>query len=211
MKYHGSFLQYTLGVRTVINDSFTLGASYKVPVAKRYAGRISIQGEDSGKVQRVGYNPGILGLGLEYRISPFTVYAEYRREFWGAGGSETRAGTPSSANTTDLIDTNILILGGRFGFGKGSSISATYGSYPSNVGIGGAQGEDHKDGVSFGEFDNLDREIYSTAYRQQFKEGQLQVGFNYQTGSKAVPAGYPGEGNYTLEVLTLAGGGSYYF
>ncbi|MCX6117416.1 MAG: hypothetical protein NT027_07740 [Proteobacteria bacterium] len=214
MSSKGSFFQFLIGGRFAVNPLTTLGVSFKTSVVKNYTGEVSLAGGTPEPATKQGYAPSVFALGAERMMNFGQIFGEYRREGWGAGASVTKSGTPGGAESKAYKDTNIIILGGRYKFKNGNYASGSLGFYPSNVGFGSgidASGNsndgDLVSGVEFGDFDALDRRILAGSYRHRFSESYLVGGFNYQTGSRKVPSGYKGPGEYSMSIFTLAVGG----
>jgi hypothetical protein len=215
MRYRGDFFQVLAGFRKVQSGKLTIAGSYRTAVAKTYRGTQIIKGDQDNNIKKKGYAPGILAVGSEYRLGVPAVFGELRYEAWAAGKSSYTSGLPGSAAQTALNDLIILIAGGRLRLPNGHSGSASIGIYPHNVGFGSTsediQSGSGVSGVGFGEFDALDRVMFSASYRYTGKKSDLTAGFNVINGSRNVPAGYPGAGKYTLQVFSVGAGGSYYF
>ena len=215
MRYRGDFFQVLAGFRKVQNGNITVAGSYKTAVAKTYRGTQIIKGDQDNNIRKKGYAPGVFSIGGEYRLGFPAVFGELRHEAWSAGKSSYTSGLPGAASETALNDLIILVAGGRLRLPNGHSGSASIGIYPHNVGLGSTS-EDIQSGigitgVSFGDFDALDRVMFSASYRLTKKKMDITAGFNMITGARSVPAVYPGAGKYSLQVFSLGGGGSYYF
>ncbi len=215
MRYRGDFFQVLAGFRKVQSGALTYAGSYRTAVAKAYRGTQIIKGDQDNNIKKKGYAPGILSIGAEYRLGVPAVFGELRHEAWSPGKSSYTSGLPGSAAQTALNDLIILVAGGRIRLPNGHSGSASIGIYPHNVGFGSTtediQSGSGLSGVSFGEFDALDRVVFSASYRRSGKKSDITAGFNVINGSRNVPVGYPGAGKYTLQVFSVGGGGSYYF
>ncbi len=215
MSYKGSFFQFIVGGRFALNPATTIGASFKTSVVKKYSGEVSISGGTPEPASKQGYLPSVLSIGFERSMGIPQIFGEYRREGWAAGRSSVLAGTPGGAKEKDLKDVNILVIGGRYRLKGGHAASASFGLYPANVGFGSGIDEngnsingDLVSGVEFGDFDALEKKIFSSSYRRRLTNGYLVGGFNYQSGSRSVPSGYKGQGAYQMSVVTLAIGGA---
>ena len=214
MKYHGSFMQFTLGVRASPVPGLLLGGSYKSATAKVYQGNVSLGGSDPEPVTKVGYLPSVIAMGAEYERGDPTVFGEFRREGWASGAGQVRSGLPGAPQSTALNDVYIIIVGGRYRIGPGQSISGSYGKYPANVGNGTPVSDSSGcaiGGVEFAEFDNLSRNVFAASFKFTHRRGYIQAGFNYTSGSRSVPDGYRGAGSYNLSALTLTTGGTWSF
>jgi hypothetical protein len=215
MRYKGSSTQFLFGFRTVVNKNMTVAGSLKTPVTKKYSGTQIIKGDEDNGIRKKGYSPLLLSLGGEYRFGAPAAFTELRYEGWSSGRSSVSSGLPGSTSQSALNNLIILVAGGRLKFSGERSASASIGFYPHNVGFGSSNEEiasgSGKSGVQFGDFDALDRTMISAAYRRSGKKLDFTAGFNYISGSRTVPSSYPGSGKYSLTVLTVGAGGSFYF
>lgn len=215
MRYIGSFMQFMVGFRAIPASRLTIAGSYKTSVAKTYSGSLILKGDLDDKVSRKGYAPSVLALGTEFRLGVPAIFGEVRREGWATGRANVSAGLPGSPSSTALKDALIFVLGGRFKFNDNHSTSGSFGMYQSNVGngtpISNTNSSSAVAGPQFGEFDALDRTMFSASYRYIGKKTDLTGGFNFISGSRTVGENYPGEGRYSLTVLTIGAGISKYF
>jgi hypothetical protein len=215
MRYRGDFFQVLGGFRFVQNSQLTIAGSYRTAVAKTYRGTQIVKGDQDNNIKKKGYAPGVLAVGGEYRLGVPAIFGELRHESWSSGKSSYTTGLPGSASQSALNDLIILVAGGRLRLRDGHSASASIGIYPHNIGFGSTS-EDIQSGtgisgVGFGDFDALDRVIFSGSYRHTGKKMDITAGFNVINGSRIVPPGYPSAGKYSLQVFSVGGGGSYYF
>lgn len=217
---NGSFVQFLIGTRYRTEGGVILGASFRSSVVKKYAGSFSTKGSDPTPTTKKDHLPAIVALGFERLLDTTIVFGEYRRELWSAGASNFNAGTPGGPESKDYKDTNILIGGGRYQWGKGHAAGLALGYFPNNVGFGSAidaesgqpiDGGLPKAGVTFGDFGALDRFVFASSYRRNFVKGYVHGGLNFQNGSRSVSSSYSGAGEYKLSVITLAVGGSRFF
>jgi hypothetical protein len=215
LRFQGGFYQAQIGYRALIGKEVLLGGSFRTPVEKKYTGTEIIKGDEDSNIRRLGYNPSVLAVGAEYRHQIFALFGEVRREGWAAGANHFSSGLPGAASTVDFQDVYILVAGGRVAWREGHRFCGSFGYYPSNVGYGTAVtdsiGGKTITGVSFGEFDNLDRLMVSFSHRWSQERLQLVSGMNYITGSRTVPDKYAGAGKYALSVVTLGVGGQWKF
>ena len=237
-QFSGAFHQYVFGARSEIMDrKIVLAGSYRTSVAMVYKGDISLNGAEFEAYSGVGYLPAVLGLGLEARFGNFGVFGDYTREFWSKGRLITKMGVAGEAAETDYLDTNNIVGGGRFWFGK-SSVSAAFGYMTPNVGLGtedpnavssgeaspanpsptvNLQDETEEtpvniNGMSFGNMDGLTRMVFSGGYRYHLAgHGYFQGGLYYLSGSRVVPEGFSGQGTYSLRIILASAGVAYGF
>ena len=215
MRYRGAFMQVLAGFRSVVSRNVTVAGSYKTAISKSYRGTEIVKGDQDNIIRKKSYSPAVTAVGGEYRFGAPAVFGEVRHEAWAAGKSSYTSGLPGATSEMALNDLLILIVGGRLKIPGGHSGSASVGIYPHNVGYG-ATSEDLKTGdgaggVQFGDFDALDRTMFSASYRYSMKRRDLTAGFNVINGSRNVPESYPGYGKYSLTVFTVGAGGSFYF
>jgi hypothetical protein len=215
MRLQGSFVQFLIGFRSMPSRQLTLAGSYKTAVAKKYSGTLIIKGDQDDRVNRKGYAPGVISLGAEYRLGVPVVFGEMRREMWSAGASSFSSGLPGAPSKTALQDTFILVAGGRFKLRETQVASASLGMYGANVGNGTPTSKTATSnavaGPQFGDFDSMNRTMFSVSYRYIAKKLDIMGGLNFISGSRNVPENYPGAGRYSLTVLTLGAGVSKYF
>lgn len=215
MRYRGVSTQILLGVRHVPNSSTIIGGSIKTPSTRSYKGTEIIQGDKDNSIRKKSYSPAVLAAGAERKFGAPAAFGEMRYEAWSQGKDKNSSGLPGATAKSALNDTIILIVGGRLKLPGGHSGSASIGIYPHNVGLG-SNTEDNSSpgaisGVGFGEFDALDRTMFSASYRFSRKKLDITGGFNFISGTRSVPDDYPGRGKYTLSVFSLGAGGSYFF
>lgn len=215
MRNRGSFMQFLFGFRSVFKQKTTVAASWKTSVSKSYKGTQIVKGDEDNNIRKKDFAPTIISLGGEYRFGAPAVFSELRLETWAAGQSSYSSGLPGGASATALNNVLILVAGGRLKLDGSQSGSASFGLYPHNTGLGSPSAEldagTGKSGVQFGNFDALDRKMFSAAYRKSGKKRDFTAGFNYITGSRVVPSIYPNAGRFTLSVFTIGAGGSFYF
>lgn len=215
MRYRGISTQVLLGFRHVPNSKTILGGSIKTPVTRAYKGSEIIQGDKDNSIRKKTYSPAVLALGSEYKLGAPIAFGEIRYEAWSQGKDKNSSGLPGATKRTALNDLFILVAGGRLRMPGGHSGSVSIGIYPRNVGLGSTKEDisspEGASGVGFGEFDALDRTMFSAAYRLTRKKMDLMAGFNVINGTRSVPEDYPGSGKYTLTVFSIGGGGRYYF
>ena len=215
MRYKGSSWQALLGCRTVLNPNTTIAATIKTSATKTYAGTQIIKGDSDNTLRKKGFDPMTIAVGGEYRFGPPAAFSELRLERWSAGQGSYSSGLPGATSSSALNDVIVLVAGGRIKIPGGQSGSASIGIYPHNIGLGSSSTElesgGGKSGVQFGNFDALDRMMFSAAYRKTAKKRDFTAGFNYTSGSRTVPSAYPNSGRYSLSVFTIGIGGSFYF
>lgn len=215
MRYRGSSTQILLGFRHVPNSKTIVAGSIKTPVTRSYKGTQIIQGDKDDDIRKKGYSPAVLAIGAERKFGVPAAFGELRYEGWSKGRDSNSSGLPGSSARSALNDIFILVAGGRLRLPGGHSGSASIGIYPSNVGLGSTTDQisspEGSSGVSFGEFDAIDRTMFSASYRFIRRKMDITAGFNVISGTRNVPSDYPGKGKYTLSVFSIGGGGSYYF
>ena len=215
MRYRGVFMQVLAGFRAVMNSKTLIAGSYRTAVAKSYRGTEIVKGDQDNNISKKGYSPGVLALGVEYKIAAPSVFSELQYVQWSGGKGSNSTGLPGGAATSALNDVINLIVGGRLKIPGGHSGSASIGVYPHNVALGSKIDDissgDGASGVGFGDFDALDRMMFSGSYRFSGKKRDITAGFNVISGSRTVPSGYPNEGKYSLNVFSLGAGASFYF
>ena len=219
MKFDGSFFQFILGSRFSPNDKTLIGASYRTAVEKKYSGSMSLLGADEISTDKVGYLPGTFAVGVEQDFARSTFFSEIRHESWSAGKNIARAGGIGGAESTAYNDVFIFIAGGRTKITQNQTASVSLGNYPANVGFGSRVDANFRTtadgpptgGVEFGDFDALDRLMFSGSYRLNRANGYLQGGLNFITGGRVVPSGHKNAGNFKLSVITFSGGGTLAF
>lgn len=215
MRYRGFSTQILLGARYVPDSKTIIGGSIKTPVTRSYKGTQIIQGDKDNGVRKKSYSPAVLAIGGERRFGKPAAFGELRYEGWSQGKDKNSSGLPGAAAKSALNDVFVLVAGGRLRLPGGHAGSVSLGIYPANVGLGSTSEDisspDGVSGVSFGEFDALDRMMFSGSYRFTRKKMDITAGFNIINGSRSVPDQYPGRGKYTLSVFSIGGGGSYFF
>lgn len=215
MRYRGLSTQVLLGFRHVPNSKTIFAGSIKTPVTRSYKGSEIIQGDKDNSIRKKTYSPAVLAIGSEYKLGAPSTFGEIRYEAWAQGKDKNSSGLPGATKRTALNDLFILVVGGRLRMSGGHSGSVSLGIYPRNVGLGSSKEDisspEAASGVGFGEFDALDRTMFSAAYRLTRKKMDLTAGFNVINGTRSVPEDYPGSGKYSLTVFSIGGGGSYYF
>ena len=215
MRYRGVFMQVLAGFRAAMNRSTIVAGSYRTAVAKSYRGTQIVKGDQDNNIAKKGYSPGILAVGGERKLGVPAVFSEIQYVQWSGGKGSNSSGLPGGTKTSALNDVINLIVGGRLKIPGGHSGSASLGIYPHNVALGAKtdeiSGGSGASGVGFGDFDALDRMMFSGAYRFSGKKRDITAGFNFISGSRSVPSGYPNEGKYALSVFSVGAGASFYF
>jgi hypothetical protein len=215
MRYRGISTQFLLGVRTVPNSRMTIAGSLRTSTVRSYRGTQIIKGDQDNIIRKKSFSPMLLAVGAERRFGAPAAFGEVKYEAWSQGKSSSSSGLPGATKQNAFNDLIILIVGGRLKLPGGHSGSASIGIYPHNVGLGSVTEESSSSGavsgVQFGEFDALDRTMFSASYRLSRKKLDVTAGFNVINGSRSVPEAYPGAGKYTLSVFSVGAGGSYYF
>lgn len=215
MRFRGISTQILAGVRYVPDSKTIIGGSIKTPVTRSYKGTQIIQGDKDNGIRKKAYSPAVIAIGGERRFGKPAAFGEIRYETWSQGKDKNSSGLPGATAKSALNDLFILVAGGRLRLPGGHAGSVSIGIYPANVGLGSTS-EDISSpsgvsGVSFGEFDAIDRTMFSASYRFSRKKLDITAGFNVINGSRNVPDQYPGRGKYTLSVFSLGAGGSYFF
>lgn len=215
MRYRGLSTQILLGFRHVPDSKTIIGGSIKTPVTRAYKGTEIIQGDKDNVIRKKSYSPAVLAVGGERRFGKPAAFGEIRYEAWSQGKDKSSSGLPGAAAKSALNDLVILVAGGRLRLPGGHFGSVSIGIYPANVGLGSSSEDitspEGVSGVGFGEFDALDRTMFSASYRFLRKKMDITAGFNFISGSRNVPVDYPGKGKYTLSVFSIGGGGRYFF
>lgn len=215
MRYRGMSTQILLGARYVPDSKTIIGGSIKTPVTRSFKGTEIIQGDKDNGIRKKAYSPAVLAIGGERRFGKPVAFGELRYEAWSQGKDKSSSGLPGASAKTALNDIFILVAGGRLRLPGGHSGSASIGIYPANVGLGSnsenSASPEAASGVGFGEFDAIDRMMFSASYRFSRKKMDVTAGFNVINGTRSVPDDYPGRGKYTLSVFSLGAGGSYFF
>ena len=238
--YAGTWTQIIVGARSELMErKFVLGLSYKTAVVAPYKGDIlyNLSEESDYQVfEGVNYVPAAIGFGAETRFGDFGVFFDYVREMWSGGRAVYKSGIGPDPAEVDFIDTNNIVGGAKLWFGK-HMLTAAGGMHGANIGNGyspgaeaaveaGLKGEDPKaaslqaeeeddgsiGGVQFGNLAAIPRIVASGGYRYKLQDhGFLETGAQYQTGTRIVPEGSPGTGQYTLKVIMLSAGMSFGF
>ena len=215
MRYRGVFMQVLAGFRAAMNSATVVAGSYRTAVAKSYRGTEIVKGDQDNNISKKGYSPGILAIGGEHKLGAPVVFSEIQYVQWSGGKASNSSGLPGGVNFSALNDVINLIVGGRLKIPGGHSGSASLGIYPHNVALCSKTEEissaDAASGVGFGDFDALDRMMFSGSYRYSGKKRDITAGFNFISGSRTVPSGYPNEGKYALSVFSVGAGASFYF
>jgi|GEM_PF-1858184 len=135
-QFKGAFHQFVFGARSeVASRKFVLAGSYRTATTMAYAGDIAINGGEFTPYEGAGYLPAVLGLGIEGRLGNFGIFGDYTREFWSAARTVVKMGVEGEPTETDFLDTNSIVGGARFWFGK-NSITGAFGYLTPNVGQG---------------------------------------------------------------------------
>lgn len=215
MRYRGGSTQILLGARHVPDSKTIIGGSIKTPSTRSYKGTEIIQGDKNNSIRKKSYSPAVVAIGGERRFGKPAAFGEIRYEAWSMGKDKSSSGLPGASAKSALNDLFILVAGGRLRLPGGHSGSVSLGIYPANVGLGSTSEDmaspDAASGVGFGEFDALERMMFSAAYRFSRRKMDITGGFNIISGSRNVPEQYPGKGKYTLSVFSIGAGGSYFF
>jgi hypothetical protein len=215
MRYRGVFMQVLAGFRAAMSKDTVVAGSYRTAVAKSYRGTQIVKGDQDNNIAKKGYSPGILAVGGERKFGAPAVFSEIQYVQWSGGRTSNNSGLPGGTTTSALNDVINLIVGGRLKIPGGHSGSASLGIYPHNVALGSKtdeiSGGDGASGVGFGDFDALDRMMFSGSYRYSGKKRNITAGFNFISGNRTVPSGYPNDGKYSLSVFSVGAGASFYF
>jgi hypothetical protein len=211
-----SVFQFLLGLRYQLNKENLIAASFKTSATKRYAGSVSVSGSTPDGTEKSDYMPSVFALGYERQFDDKSLYTEIKREGWAAGKSQFHSESPTGAKSKDYRDVLSFGLGGRMHLFKNFQGGLAFASVPNNVGSGSqldeqgspVGGGDLVAGTEFGNFDALDRQIFSASLRQVQKNSSITGGFNLHTGQRSVSTSAQGAGKYTLNVITLAIGAS---
>jgi len=226
--YAANSNRFVLGMRSELFDrAFVAALTYKTAVTKNYQGDILINLDpatsDYQVFTGVGYEPAVIGLGLEARFGVTGVYFDMVHKSWSGGRSVVKQGFGIDPLEVDLVDTNSFVVGGKVWIAGKHMLTGAFGLVPSNIGTGTeeaagtASGLDDGTsqaigGVSFGNFDAIPRQIFSGGYRYKLTgNGSLELGGSYQSGTRVVPDGYNQAGTYTLSVIMLTAGLAYGF
>lgn len=237
--YAGSWTQFIVGARSeLIERKLVLGLSYKTAVTAPYKGDIlynTSADADYEVFEGVGYTPAAIGFGTETRFGDFGIFIDYVREMWSGGRLVYKSGIGPNPTAVDFIDTNNIVGGTKLWFGK-HMLTAAGGMYSANIGNGyspdaeaavaaGLKGDEPAinlqdaseddgaiGGVQFGNLAAIPRIVASGGYRYKLQDhGFFETGAQYQTGTRVVPEGSAGTGQYTLKVLMLSAGMSFGF
>lgn len=229
--YVGSANQFVVGMRSeIIDRALVLALSYKTAAVKAFQGDILVNlSDDSDYVPFEGksYLPGAIGFGAETRFGDLGIFVDYVRELWSGGRTVQKRGFPNDPDSVDYVDSNNIALGVKYWLAKRHMLEGAFGLYGANVGDGTSQevtddsgltvqdGEatpTHVGGVQFGNLEAIARTAFSAGYRYKLSgDAYMESGFMYQTGSRAVPEGFDGEGLYSLRVIMLTFGIAYGF
>lgn len=181
----------------------------------------------------VGYAPATIGAGVEARFGIIGVFGEVLIEQWSAGRTLVKRGIGlEEPPETDYKDTINFAGGIKFWPAPKHMLEASFAIYGANVGDGlreedeegpedellrmKLQDDDDEEagprdndiaGVGFGDLEAIPRTVFGGGYRMKLQDhGYLQLGAQYQTGTREVPEDFDGEGSYSLTVLTLSAG-----
>lgn len=233
--YATTYMQIVGGVRAeLLSRKLVLGLSYKTAATKEYKGDFLIDIDPSvdylpydGK----GYAPAVLGFGVETRLGPLAVFFDYTREMWRAGRTIAKRGFASQVDELDFVDSNNFAGGLKYWLARNHMLMAAAGMYGANIGDGTLRETDDDlalkaaatrlqssdeepfiGGVRFGDLEAISRLVFAGGYRYRLAgNGYFKCGLSYQSGSRTVPEGADGEGQYTLSVLMGSVGLAYGF
>ncbi len=226
--YGGDSNQFIVGFRSeIIDRALVLGLSYKTAVTKPYKGDILINLSDDADYvpfEGVGYTPAAIGFGAETRFGDFGIFFDFLREMWSGGRAIAKSGLGTDPPFVDYIDSNNISGGIKFWMAKKHMLTLAFGLDGANIGDGteetkssglagdAATADDTATGVSFGQLEAIPRTILAGGYRYKLSgTGYMELGGEYQKGSRVVPANFHQEGTYTLNVLMLSFGIAYGF
>jgi hypothetical protein len=198
------------------------------------------ESEDFEEFVGVGYAPGAIGFGLESRFGMFGGFVDVLMEQWSGGRALVRRGFPDDPLETDLVDTMNISGGLKLWVAPKHMVQVGFGIYPANVGDGvlGEDGETalHKEielhksaattmlqdteseddgsvaGAQFGDPNAIAKTTFSAGYRAKITgHGYFHSGFQMASGSRTVPEGFDGEGNYLLKIMVFGLGVAFGF
>jgi hypothetical protein len=218
-QYAATTYQFSGGVRAELFDrAFVIAASYRSGVTLEYQGDILHPASNNQFVvyEGRGYLPQVFGGGLEARFGNFGGFVDITYETHSAGRLVVRRGLPTDPLEVDLIDTFNFVVGGKLWlFESKHQLIAAGGYYPAYVGDGQSPTGNNADpftngsiaGVEFGDLEAITRTVFSGGYRAKITgHGYFQGGASYATGSRAVPNGFPGQGDYAVSVILVNAG-----
>jgi hypothetical protein len=220
----------------LLDRALVLAVSYKTAVTKEYTGDIAYgldgQAGEYQVFEGVGYAPATIGAGVEARFGIIGVFGEVLIEQWSAGRTLVKRGIGlEEPPEKDFKDTTNFAGGIKFWVAPKHMLEASFAIYGSNVGDGlreedeegpedellrmKLQDDDEEAGprdndvagVGFGDLEAIPRTVFGGGYRMKLQDhGYLQLGAQYQTGTREVPEDLDGEGSYSLTVLALSAG-----
>ncbi len=137
-QWGGAYNQFIGGIRSELFDrTIAIALSYKTSVVKTFTGDIARQGDaEYAAITAVGYNPAVIGAGLEGRFGAFGVYVDYTREMWSKGRLIYKRGLGADPEEVDFKDTNNICGGIKFWVAPKHMLTAAFGSHGANVGFG---------------------------------------------------------------------------
>ena len=164
-----------------------------------------------------GYAPLVGILGIELFADDLRYFGEISQEAWSAG-RQARQALPNQAAETDFVDVLDIGFGIEFTFANRGQLSLSVSRRSANVGDGqrstvisaDPNALDGTNGVTLGDPNAIPRTVIAAGYRITVQTvGYLHFGYQSSSGTREVPEGAPGAGNYTLATGMVTAGFAY--